>query len=262
MTEFIMWALAAGCLTALMAGPMGCFLVWRRMAYVGDAMAHSALLGIALGLALGWSLSVGMLIVCLSFSVLFSWLESRTILATDTLLGILAHTLLSLGLIGMSVMHNPMHLEGLLFGDILTVSRMDVIWMCPIVLLMLAGLYWIWSDLLLMTLQPEIAAIEGVSIFKARWLFMLLMSLVIALSVQVIGILLLMALMIIPAATARFFVSSPEMMAVLAAGIGMLAVMLGILLSIYLDWPTGPSIVVVAACGFLLSNLISSVSKG
>lgn len=261
MSEFIMWALAAGCLTAVVAGPVGCFLVWRRMAYVGDAMAHSALLGIALGLAMGWSLSVGMLIICLSFSVFFGWLESRTILATDTLLGILAHTLLSLGLIGMSIMHNPMHLEGLLFGDILTVSRIDVMWMLPIVALMLLGLYWMWSDLLLMTLQPEIAAIEGVSVFKARWLFMLLLSLVVALSVQVIGILLLMALMIIPAASARFFASSPETMAAVAAFIGILAVMLGILISIHFDWPTGPSIVAVAACGFLLSHLVSYFIK-
>ncbi len=251
MDDFLWRALAAGLALAVVAGPLGSFVVWRRMAYFGDALAHSALLGIALGFLLGIRLHFGILAVCAVLAVLLVVLRSRQRLASDTVLGILAHSALSLGLVAIAFMEGlRVDLMGYLFGDILAVSDHDLYWIFGGGALVVAGLAAIWRPLLAVTIHEEMARVEGVRVIPIQLAFMGLMALVIALAMQVVGILLVTSLLIIPAATARAFARTPEQMAVLASVTGCLAVALGLGGSLRWDLPTGPAIVVAAAALF------------
>lgn len=253
MSDFILQSIVAGVLVAFASGPMGCFLVWRRMAYFGDSMAHSALLGIALGIALGISYTFGIIAIGIIFTLLLGSLELKGNLATDTLLGILAHTSLSLGLIWISIMNHPVNLEAILFGDILTITQHELVAIAVCVTFIIAVLVLLWPKLILLTLHEDLAFAEGVDVKKIKWTFMGLLSIMVAFSVQLIGILLLMSLMIIPAATARQWSHTPFSMACIAMVIGAVSVLVGMNVSIVLDVPSAPCIVSSAAAFFFLS---------
>ncbi|OCP18821.1 MULTISPECIES: zinc ABC transporter permease subunit ZnuB [unclassified Ensifer] len=254
--DFFVRALIAGIGIAVMAGPLGCFVIWRRMAYFGDTMAHSALLGVALSLLLDLNLMVAVFIVAAAVSVLLLFLQRRGALSTDALLGILSHSALSIGLVIVAFMTwVRIDLVGFLFGDILAVSEadIDIIWGGGI--LVIFAIVYLWRPLLASTVNPELAEAEGMRPERARLLFMLLMALVIAIAMKIVGILLITSLLIIPAATARRFATSPEVMAVLASVIGAFAVTGGLFGSLHWDTPSGPSIVVAALALFVLSLL-------
>lgn len=256
MDSFIVNALVAGVGLAIVTGPLGCFLVWRRMAYFGDTIAHSGLLGIALGFLLGINLVVGVLAIGIVIAVILALLQRQHRLATDTLLGILAHTTLSLGLVVIGLMPwLRVDLVGYLFGDILAINRTDLIWIWGGGIVILAVLAALWRPLLAITVHEDLARAEGVRAMLARMGFMVLIALVIAIAMKIVGILLITALSIIPAAAARRFSRSPEGMALLAAVNGILAVMMGISGSLAFDTPTGPSIVVAATAIFLFGQL-------
>ncbi len=260
--DFIVRALLAGMGIALIAGPLGCFVVWRRMAYFGDSLAHSALLGIALGLLTGISGNLGTVIVCSAFAVILLWLQHARILATDTLLGIMAHAALSIGMVTLSFIDNQrFDLHSYLFGDILTVQIVDLIWIFGGGVIVLVLLFKYWASLTLMTLHEDLARAEGVKTFWVNLMLVLLMTIVVAVSIRIVGILLITAMLAIPAATARQWVRSPEAMAILAALLGLLAVFGGIYGSAYLDTPTGPSIVTAATLLFAVLFPISAVLK-
>ncbi|WDZ78594.1 zinc ABC transporter permease subunit ZnuB [Ensifer adhaerens] len=254
--DFFVRALIAGIGIAVMAGPLGCFVIWRRMAYFGDTMAHSALLGVALSLLLELNLMLSVFIVAAVVSVLLLFLQRRGALSTDALLGILSHSALSFGLVIVAFMTwVRIDLVGFLFGDILAVSEsdIDIIWGGGI--LVIFAIVYLWRPLLASTVNPELAEAEGLQPERTRLFFMLLMALVIAIAMKIVGILLITSLLIIPAATARRFSTSPEVMAVLASVIGALAVTGGLFGSLHWDTPSGPSIVVAAVGLFVLSLL-------
>ncbi|MEZ5648426.1 MAG: zinc ABC transporter permease subunit ZnuB [Alphaproteobacteria bacterium] len=253
--SFIWKALFAGVGIAIIAGPLGCFVVWRRMAYFGDTMAHSGLLGIALGLLLGVGPIWGVLITGIVIVGLLVLLQHQNRIATDTLLGILAHASLSLGLVVIGLMPwLRIDLMGYLFGDILTVTKEDLFWIWGGGVLVLTVLTWLWRPLLAVTIHEDLARAEGINIISLHIAFMLLIAMVIAVSMKIVGILLITALSIIPAAAARRFAWSPESMAVLAGIIGIISVLSGIAASFYFDTPAGPSIVVAAMVMFILSQ--------
>jgi zinc transport system permease protein len=257
MDDFILRALAAGIGVAVVAAPLGVFVVWRRMAYFGDTLAHSALLGVALGFLLGISLNVAIVSVALLIALLLLALQNRKQLATDTLLGILAHSALSVGLVVMAFQEDVrVDLLGYLFGDILAVTLPDLLWVWGGGVLVLLVLGIIWQRLLAITVHEELAQVEGVPVMQIRLVFMLMIALVIAVSMKIVGVLLITSMMIIPAAAARRFSSTPEQMALVAAVIGILAVGLGMAASWFQDTPAGPSIVVSAALLFLLAQLL------
>ncbi len=257
MADFVLRALAAGLLVALITGPLGCFVVWRRMAYFGDTLAHSALLGISFGLLMDINLQFAVILACLAIALLLVQMESRHHLATDTILGILAHSSLAFGLVILSFTDVNIDLMSYLFGDLLTASNQDLIWISTGVGAALLVLVLSWNKLLTITLHQELAQVEGLPVGKIRLLLMLLIATVIALSMKVVGILLITSLMIIPPASARGFSNSPEKMAILASLIGCLAVCGGLLASFYLDTPSGPSIVVSAAVLFMISSSLN-----
>ena len=251
---FLLRALAAGMATAAVTGPMGCFIVWRRMAYFGDTMAHAALLGIALGFLTGVAPMAGVVVVTLAIAVIMVFLQPRRWLSSDALLGILSHTALSAGVIAVSLMPNVrVDLMGYLFGDILAVSRTDLMWIAGGGAVGLVILVAIWRPLVAITLDEDLARAEGVAATRTRLVFMCLIALIIALAMKIVGVLLITSLLIIPAATARRFARTPEQMALAAACVGALAVGLGLGGSFAFDTPSGPSIVVGAALVFAAS---------
>lgn len=250
--DFLGRAILAGIMVAVVAGPLGAFVVWRRMAYFGDTVSHSALLGVALGFLLGLNLNLLVTLVCLAIAVLLVLLQQRQELASDTLLGILAHGALSLGLVAVAFVEGlRVDLMAYLFGDILAVTRTDLLGIAIGGGLALILLVALWRPLLAITVHEELARVEGVRVLPVRLGLMLLIALVIATAMQVVGVLLITALMIIPAATARRFARTPEHMAILAMVFGVLAVFGGIWGSLQYDTPTGPSIVVAAMLVFV-----------
>ena len=252
LNDFFWRALLGGLMVALVAGPLGCFVVWRRMAYFGDTLAHSALLGIALGTLFQANLNLSIALVCVALAVILMLLSRQQSLASDTMLGILSHSSLAIGLVVLGLMQDfRIDLTGYLFGDLLAINRRDLLWIAIGGLLILGMLVFLWRGLLMITIHDELAAVEGHSTGWLRLALMLMLSLVIATAMKIVGVLLITALLIIPAAAARPVSGTPERMAVTASLIGMLAVTLGLTLSWFPDTPAGPS-VVVAAFGFFL----------
>ena len=256
--DFILRAMVAGVLVMLIAAPMGCMVVWRRMAYFGDTLSHAALLGTALGLMLHISPWLGVLATGISISVLLVAMQRKTDISSDTLLGILAHAGLAIGLVMLALLREQgirVDLMAYLFGDILAVNTQDLIWMSAVSFLSALVLLKLWQSLLAIAVHEELARSEGISVERVRLLFMLLMVLVVAVAMKIVGVLLITALLIIPAASARRFATSPEAMALIAMAIGTLAVIAGLLASLYWDTPAGPSIVSAAVLIFFVSRV-------
>jgi zinc transport system permease protein len=257
MPDFLLRALLAGVGVALVAGPLGAFVVWRRMAYFGDTLAHAAVLGIGLGLALGTSPDFSVALLCLGLALALAALERSRRLATDTLLGILAHLSLALGVIVIALQETVrVDLMGFLFGDILAVGNTDLVTIWSATAVASALLLVIWRPLLAVTVHEELARVEGVPVARVRLLFMLLMAGVVAMAMKVVGALLITSLLIVPAAAARRVSKSPEQMAILAGMLGCLSVAGGLFASLRWNTPAGPSIVVAAGSLFGCSLLL------
>jgi len=255
--DFFTRALIAGIGLALVAGPLGCFVVWRRMAYFGDTMAHAALLGVALSFLMGINLTAGVFAVAALVAMALLLLQRRAGLSSDALLGILSHATLAVGLVLISFMSwVRIDLMGFLFGDILSVSRIDILVIYLGGGVLVALLAWFWRPLLAATVSPELAEAEGQRPEAMRVLLMVLMASVIAIAMKLVGVLLITSLLIIPAATARRLSATPEQMAVFAAILGALAVAGGLTGSRTWDTPSGPSIVVAALVLFLISLIL------
>ncbi|OON40542.1 zinc ABC transporter permease [Izhakiella australiensis] len=255
MIELLLPGWLAGLMLALAAGPLGSFVVWRRMSYFGDTLAHASLLGVAFGLLLNINPFYAVIAVTLLLALGLVWLERRPLLPIDTLLGILAHSALSLGLVVVSLMANVrVDLMAYLFGDLLAVTPQDLIGIAIGVAVVLGLLAWQWRPLLAMTISPDLARVDGVNLQRTRLVLMLVTALTIGVAMKFVGALIITSLLIIPAATARRFARSPEQMAVLAVLLGAVAVTAGLTLSAYYDTPAGPSVVLGAALLFILST--------
>jgi zinc transport system permease protein len=254
MPDFVLRAALAGIGVAMVAGPLGAFVVWRRMAYFGDTLSHSALLGVAIGILLGIDLNLAVILLCAGLALLFVALQQQRRLPSDTLLGILSHSALSLGLVALAFIETVrVDLLGYLFGDILAVSPADLAWIYGGGLVVLGAMIALWRPLLAITVHEELAQVDGINVKATRLAFMLLVALVIAAAMKVVGILLITSLLILPAATARRVARTPEAMAMLAALAGTIAVLAGIATSLTWDVPTGPAIVLAAGALFAIS---------
>lgn len=256
MTEFLLRGVLAGLAVALAAGPLGCFVVWRRMAYFGDATSHAAILGVALALGLSLSVFVGTLAVALAMALVVSTLAARG-WAMDTTLGVLAHSALAFGLVAASFIQGVrVDLSAWLFGDILAVGWGDLAVIWGGALGVCALLFWRWDRLLTATLNEDLAHASGVRPGRERLVLVLALALVVAVAIKVVGALLIAAMLIIPAAGARTLARSPEAMALGAVALGAVAAFAGLLASLLLDTPAGPSIVAAAAVMFAASALL------
>ncbi len=260
--DFLVRAALAGLGVALAAAPLGCFVVWRRMAYFGDATAHAAILGVALAVALSASTIVGILLAVLAMGVAVARLAERGY-AVDTALGVLAHGALAAGLVAVAFLPGPrLDLEAYLFGDILAVGKGDlaVIWGGAALVLGLVA--WRWSALLTATLGPDLAHAAGIDPRRERLWLTVALAVVVAVAIKVVGALLVTALLIIPAAAARPFARTPEAMAAGAALLGGASALGGLWAAWVFDTPAGPSIVCVAAAFFGLSVGLGALRRG
>ena len=246
--DFILRAALGGLGVAGVAGPLGCFVIWRRMVYFGAALAHSALLGVALGLALGVPADLGIAVLCLAMALGFLALDRGRLVASDTLLGILAHASLALGLLALALMDGlRVDLMSYLFGDILALNLADLVVIYALMVLVLGLLVLFWRPLLSATVDEDLARVEGLATGPMKLIFTLLMAVVIAVGMKVVGILMVISLLIIPAATARRLATSPEGMALAAAVCGAISVVMGLAGSYFWDLPSGAAIVAAAA---------------
>jgi zinc transport system permease protein len=259
--NFLILAALAGLGVAIAAAPLGCFVVWRRMAYFGDATAHASILGVALALTFSTSVFAGVLVVSLIMAITVSTLSGRGY-AMDTLLGVLAHSALAFGLVAVSLLQGVrIDLMAYLFGDILAVGTTDLVVIWGGAVLVLALVAWRWSALLTATLNPDLAYASGIDPKREQWVLTVALTLVVAVAIKVVGVLLIAAMLIIPAAAARPFASTPERMALIATLIEALSALGGLQLSYRFDTPTGPTIVCLAAVMFVLSSMSEVVLK-
>ena len=248
MEPFLIRALAAGLGLAIVAAPLGCFVVWNRMAYFGETIAQAGLIGIALGLMLKLDLTIAVLVVAVLTAAILILLGRQRLLPLDSILGIVAHAALALGVIATALVKGPgIDLVGYLFGDILAVTAEDLWWVYLGGAAVLATLWWIWQPLLALAVHEELAAAEGVARERTKAIFVVLLAVTVAVAMKVIGILLIVAFLIMPAAAARVFAGTPEQMALYATLIAVAGVGLGLMLSFRIDVPGGPAIVLVLA---------------
>ena len=257
--DFLVRAGLGGLGVALAAAPLGCFVVWRRMAYFGEATAHGAMLGVALSLAFEQSIFIGPLIV----AVLMAWtvsLFSQRNYATDTILGVFAHSALALGLVVVSFISGVrIDLMAYLFGDILAVSGSDLAIIWGGVVLICGLMAWRWTPLLLATLNEELAYAAGIKPKREQLILTLSLGITVAVSIKVVGILLIAAMLIIPAAAARQLARTPEGMVALTAVIGSISVITGLSTAYRFDTPTAPSIVCVSLGLFCVFSILGTL---
>ena len=254
--DFIVRAFAAGIGLAFITGPLGCFIVWRRLSYFGDTIAHSALLGVVIAYALDFNLIIAVFVVSCLLALSLLFLQRRTNLPDDALLGLLAHSVLAIGLVLLGILSFiRIDLMGLLFGDILSVNVTDLLFVWIGGGIVLIVLIFIWRPLFAGTVNLELAKAEGLNPDLANAIFTLLIASVIAISIKIVGILLITGLLIIPASASRNLSSTPIQMAIISSIIGVASVVLGIQTSMIWNTPTGPTILTITLGVFILTLL-------
>ncbi len=259
---FLLRALLAGSIIALAAAPLGCLVVWRRMAYFGDATGHAGLLGVALGLALGLPVIVGVAMLAGAMALVVSYATRREDYAIDTILGVFSHSALAIGLVVAALLPDVrLNLIETLTGNILFVTWQDIMVISTGVGVILLVIGWRWRALLNGTLSPELLVAEGGSRMLDRLVFTMILALFVALAMQLVGVLLITAMLILPAAAARPLARSPEQMVAISAVIGLISVFAGLSFSWITDAPAGPSIVVFSSVAFVISNLFGKLLR-
>jgi zinc transport system permease protein len=259
---FLMRALIAGIGLAIVAAPLGCFVVWRRMAYYGETVAQAGLIGIAAGLALSLNLTASVLVVTLAVSALLVLLSRQQIVPFDSLLGLLAHAALAVGVIAASLVRGPqLNLMAFLFGDIFAITGTDLQWIYIGGAVALAALMLVWRPLLALSVHEDLAAAEGTPTDRVKLMFVLVLALVVAIAIKIVGVLLTIAFLIMPAAAARPLSETPEQMALFAAIFGALSVALGLFVSVTFDTPGGPSIVLMLSL-FFAAAIFPTILRG
>ena len=254
----ILWpAWLGGSLAALMAAPLGCLLVWRRLSVFGDSLAHATLLGAGLSLLFHIPVWGGILGVCVLLALLLAGLLNRSRLPSDALLTMLSASTLSAGLIAIRFNPGtPVDVQAWLFGDLLALTPADLPLLAAGSVLIVGTVAALWRPLVLSTLDERLAAVEGVPVVRLRVLLLLLL----ALAVPLAGSLLITALLVIPPLAVRPLARQPAAMALLAAAAGVLAVSGGLLGSFQWDTPVGPSIVLTAVVLFAVVHLAAPQS--
>lgn len=258
MIELLLLPFFVGCIVAMAAAPLGAFVMWNRLVYFGETLAHSALLGVAFAIIINIHPAAGIAFASLSIAFILWLMQSQTTLANDTLLGIISHSALALGLVGISLLSDArVDLYAYLFGDLLTVTTVDLLLILGTAISIFICLIIFWRPLLMITIDKNLAQVEGIRVEQTRLILMILIALLIGIAMKVVGILLITALLIIPVATARKLARSPEALVICAAIIGVCAVGVGLISSYYFDTPPGASIVLSSTVFFIVASVFS-----
>jgi zinc transport system permease protein len=258
---FFVRAIVAGLALAVVAAPLGCFVIWQRMAYFGETVAQASLIGVALSLALRLDITLGVVVIAVVVAFLLLWFGRQQVVALDSVLGLLHHAALATGVIAMSLLKGPpVDLVGFLFGDVFAVTTGDIAWIAGGGAAVLAIVAWLWQPLLLLAVHEDLAAAEGIDRRRVRAIFTILLAVTIAVAMKIVGVLLVMAFLVVPAVAARPLAGTPERMVLLTAVVAAASVVLGLSLSATFDSPGGPSIVIVmslaAAASLTAAGLI------
>jgi zinc transport system permease protein len=260
---FLLRALVAGLGLAIVAAPLGCFVVWQRMAYFGETVAQASLLGVALGLAVQLDVTLGALTAAVAMAFALIWLGRQQVVALDSVLGLLHHAALAAGVIAASLISGPpIDLMGFLFGDVFAVTPTDVFWILAGGCVVLAVVVWLWQPLLRLSVHEDLAAAEGIHRRRVRTIFTVLLAVTIAVAMKIVGILLVMAFLVVPAVAARPLATTPERMVALTALIAAASVLAGLALSANLDVPGGPAIVILMSAAAGLSLTAAGMRRG
>ncbi len=252
--DFFIRALVAGLGVALVTGPLGCFIIWRRLSFFGDTLAHSALLGVTLAFSFDINIAFSVFIISSAIALILLKLQKTTNLPGDALLGLLAHSSLAVGLVVIGFLSFiRFDIMGLLFGDILAVTENDliIIWVGGAIILFVLKL--IWKPLFASTVNYELAEAEGMKPERVNAIFTILMAAIIAISIKMVGLLLITGMLIIPAAMARNISNNPKQMVLFSIIGGLLSVVKGLFGSLEINTPSGPSIITAGLILFILS---------
>ena len=252
--DFFIRALIAGIGVAFVTGPLGCFVIWRRLSYFGDTLSHSALLGVTLAYSMEFNIALSVFIISSLIALTLIQLQKRTNLPGDALLGLLAHSSLAVGLVVIGFLSFiRFDIMGLLFGDILAVTVDDllIIWIGGALILLVLKL--IWKPLFASTVNYELAEAEGMKPERVNAIFTILMAAIIAISIKMVGLLLITGMLIIPAAMARNISNNPKQMVLFSIIGGLLSVVMGLFGSLEINTPSGPSIITAGLILFILS---------
>jgi len=252
----------AAILIAVASAPLGCLVIWQRMAYFGDSLAHTSLLGVSLGVVLSINLNLSIFVICIVFAISFAMLKSRVNLASDAILGILAHASLSLAIIILCLYSSEeVELHDFLFGDIFSLSLSELYLIIPCTLVSLLVTYFIWNKMVLISINEDLAKAENIKVSIYNAIFILLLTVVIAISIRTIGIILISSLLLIPPATGRIFSTSHRHMAITSSIFGGISALVGVILSNNLGTPSGPSIVFISSIIFTLVIFVRIITK-
>jgi zinc transport system permease protein len=257
--SFLINAIIGGLIIASISGLLGSFVLWKNMAYFGDALSHTALLGITIGILFHLNLTIAVTLVAIIFAIIFS--QNATRYSNDTMLGVISYSALSIAIIINSYKKIKMDLISYLFGDILAINHQDLIYLIICTVIISIWIYRNWSELVMLSICEEYLHASGGNVRKIKLGFALILALFIATSFKIVGILLITAMLIIPAASALAISRSPAQMVRTAMLIGSLSCVLGITGAFYFDTPTGPSIVVSSLTFFMLTNIFRSFQR-
>lgn len=254
MTDCIIKAILAGIGIAIIAGPIGSLMMWRRMTYFGDALAHATLLGASIAIILNINIYCGLIAISLIIAILLTIITEQQKFTNDSTLSILSHIILAVGLISATLSKNTrIDLLGYLYGDILSINNIDLIYIYVIDIIIIGILSFIWDKLVFITIHKELAIAEGIKETAIKWIFILLISLIFIVATRLVGILLINSLLTIPCAIAKMWAKSTKQMAILGSIFGCITIVMGILTALIWDLPTGPTIVVSSALLFLIA---------
>jgi zinc transport system permease protein len=259
---FFLRAVVAGLALAVVAAPLGCFVIWQRMAYFGETVAQASLIGVALSLALRLDITFGVIVIAVAVAFLLLWFSRQQVVAVDSILGLLHHAALATGVIAVSMLKGPpVDLVGFLFGDVFAVTTSDIAWIMVGGAAVLGAVAWLWQPLLRLAVHEDLAAAEGIDHRRVRAIFTILLAVTIAVAMKIVGVLLVMAFLVVPAVAARPFAGTPERMVLLTAILAGAGVLLGLSLSATIDAPGGPAVVIVMSIAAALSLTAASVMR-
>jgi zinc transport system permease protein len=260
--DFLLRAICAGLIMVVIAAPMGCLMVWQRLAFLSDTLGHAAVLGVGLGLVLQLEPIFGVLAVALVIVFSLSRVSSFNSALSETTLAIISHTGLAGGIILVGILPGPaVNLEAILFGDLLATTAADLLNLLLTTVLLLVLLLRHWRAFVAVSVSREIAQAEGVEVRRIQFLMYIMIALLVAVMMKVMGVLLIAAMLVIPTTSARLFSRSPEQMVYISGLYGLGALGGGISSSFHFDWQTGPAIVVSATALLLITLAITRLFK-
>ncbi|HJN85151.1 MAG TPA: iron chelate uptake ABC transporter family permease subunit [Patescibacteria group bacterium] len=258
---FMQRALLAGIIVGVLLAALGVYVVVRKMAFFGDGIAHASLAGVAIGLLAGFAPLPIAIVYAILVALAIYWFEANTKLNSDTIIGIFFTASMALGVVLMSFIPGfQPELISFLFGNILSISTSDVITVAILSVVIMTWLLIYRRHLTYISLDKDSAKIAGINSSLHDIIFYIALATAVVLGVKILGIILVSALLLIPAATSRLLTGTFNSFFWVSIVVSMLSVVLGLLLSFFLDAPSGATIILVATAVFFMVAIVTRVS--